>query len=108
MLPHCLVPAWNLRGASGMALGEATFFGQTLSCLRKNALFCVGIELETLNIFIEMKNYIGIAAIVLGALILVISYFTNTLVDYNWVQILALLFIVAGIVGHIIVTKRPS
>lgn len=55
-----------------------------------------------------MKNYIGIAAIVVGALILVISYFTNTLVDYNWVQLLALLFIVAGIVGHIIVTKRPS
>lgn len=55
-----------------------------------------------------MKNYIGIAAIVLGALILVISYFTRTLVDYNWVQALALVLIVAGIVGHIIVTKRPS
>ena len=37
-----------------------------------------------------MKNYIGIAAIVLGALILVISYFTHTLVDYNGVQVLAL------------------
>ena len=45
-----------------------------------------------------MKNYIGIAAIVLGALILVISYFTRTLVDYNWVQVLALVLIVAGIV----------
>ena len=55
-----------------------------------------------------MKNYIGIAAIVLGALILVISYFTHSLVDYNGVQVLALVLIVAGIVGHIIVTKRPS
>ena len=36
-----------------------------------------------------MKNYIGIAAIVLGALILVISYFTHTLVDYNRVQVLS-------------------
>ncbi len=88
--------------------GKPTFFAQTLSCLRKIALFCVRIELETLNLLIGMKNYIGIAGIVLGALILVISYFTKTLVDYNWVQILALLFIVAGIVGHIIVTKHPS
>lgn len=55
-----------------------------------------------------MKNYMGIVAIVLGAILLVISYFTGSLVDYNWVQILALLLIVAGIVAHIIITKRPS
>lgn len=55
-----------------------------------------------------MKNYMGIVAIVLGAILLVISYLTGSLVDYNWVQILALLLIVAGIVAHIIITKRPS
>lgn len=55
-----------------------------------------------------MKNYMGIVAIVLGAILLVISYFTGSLVDYNGVQILALLLIVAGIVAHIIITKRPS
>ncbi len=55
-----------------------------------------------------MKNYIGIAAITLGALLLVISYITGSLVDYNSVQAIALLLIVAGIVAHIIVTKRPS
>ena len=91
-----------------MTHGRKTFSKETLSHLRKNALFCVGIELETLNIFIEMKNYIGIAAIVLGALLLVISYFTGTLVDFNWFNYMALALIVAGIVAHIIVTKRPS
>ena len=55
-----------------------------------------------------MKKYIGIAAIVLGALLLVVSYLTDNWVDYNSVQILALLLIIAGIVGHIIITKRPS
>ncbi len=55
-----------------------------------------------------MKNYIGIVLIVLGALLLVVSYFSGTLVDYNWVNILALLLVIVGIVAHIIVTKRPS
>lgn len=55
-----------------------------------------------------MKKYIGIAAIVLGALLLVVSYLTGSWVDYNSVQILALLLIIAGIIGHIIITKRPS
>ena len=63
---------------------------------------------QTLKHLYRNEEYIGIAAIVLGALILVISYFTHTLVDYNGVQVLALVLIVAGIVGHIIVTKRPS
>ena len=59
-------------------------------------------------IYNKMKKYIGIAAIVLGALLLVVSYLTGNWVDYNSVQILALLLIIAGIVGHIIITKRPS
>ena len=54
-----------------------------------------------------MKKYLGIAAIVLGAILLVISYLTNSLVDYNSFQILALALIVIGIIVHIIITKRP-
>ena len=85
-----------------------TFLKEILSSLRKNALFCVRNELNSLNIYNKMKKYIGIAAIVLGALLLVVSYLTGNWVDYNSVQILALLLIIAGIVGHIIITKRPS
>jgi len=52
-----------------------------------------------------MKNYLGIGLIVLGALMLVISYFVD-LKDYNWYQMLSFLFIVAGLVVHIIKTKK--
>lgn len=52
-----------------------------------------------------MKKYTGIIMIILGALLLVISYFTE-LVDYNWYNFLAFFMIVAGIITHIIVTKK--
>lgn len=52
-----------------------------------------------------MKQNLGIILIVIGALLLLISYFTD-LVDYNFYNIGALLIIIAGIVTHIVITKR--
>ena len=60
------------------------------------------------------KQNVGITLIVLGALLMIISYFSArfnlgflaNLVDYNWFQMLALLLIIAGIVTHIVIAKR--
>ncbi|MBR3857938.1 MAG: hypothetical protein IKM68_08185 [Bacteroidaceae bacterium] len=51
------------------------------------------------------KQNLGIILIVLGALLLIISYFAD-LVDYNFYNIGALVIIIAGIVTHIVITKR--
>ncbi len=51
------------------------------------------------------KKNLGIILIVLGALMLIISYFAD-FVDYNFYNIGALIIIIAGIVTHIYVTKR--
>ena len=53
-----------------------------------------------------MKKYLGIILIVLGALLLVISYLTKELVDYNWYQLVCLLLIIGGIVAHIVISKK--
>lgn len=54
-----------------------------------------------------MKQNLGLALIVLGTAMLLISYFTkNDLVDCNWWNILSLLLIIGGIVAHIAITKR--
>ncbi len=52
-----------------------------------------------------MKQNLGIILIVLGALMLIISYFAD-FVDYNFYNIGALLIIIVGIVTHIVMTKR--
>lgn len=52
-----------------------------------------------------MKKYLGILLIVLGALMLIISYFFD-LVDYNWYNVGALLLIIIGLIAHIQVTKK--
>lgn len=60
------------------------------------------------------KQNVGIILIVLGALLLIISYFSAkfnlgvlaNLVDYNWFQVCSLVLIIAGIVTHIVITKR--
>ena len=53
----------------------------------------------------DLKKNLGIILIVLGALLLIISYFVD-LVDYNFYNLGALLIIVAGIITHIVQTKR--
>ena len=51
------------------------------------------------------KQNLGIILIVLGALLLILSYVCS-LEDYNFYNIGALLIIIAGIVTHIYITKR--
>ncbi|MDE5560615.1 MAG: hypothetical protein K2J00_02245 [Bacteroidaceae bacterium] len=58
-------------------------------------------------------KYTGIIMIVVGALILVLSYATDRFlnsgtVDQNWIQGLALLLIIAGVPTHIHVTGKSS
>ena len=55
-----------------------------------------------------MKLYYGIICAILGAIILIISYLTGG-VDYNWIQFLGILFVIAGIGVHIYVNyKKPQ
>ena len=55
-----------------------------------------------------MKLYSGIITAIVGAVILILSYFLGG-VDYNWVQFIAALIIVAGIGIHIYVNyKKPN
>ena len=54
-----------------------------------------------------MKKYLGIILIVLGALMLTISYFVD-LVDYNGYNAGAFLLIVIGLIAHIQITKRTK
>lgn len=51
-----------------------------------------------------LKN-LGILIIVIGAVILLISFVAN-LVDYNWLNGGALLLMVIGLIIHIIMNKR--
>ncbi len=51
-----------------------------------------------------LKN-LGILLIVLGTVVVVLSYACDWL-DFNWPTGIALLFIVAGIVVHIVMNKR--
>jgi hypothetical protein len=55
-----------------------------------------------------MKIYYGIICAILGALILILSYLFDG-VDYNWIQFLAVLLVVAGIGLHIHLNyKKPQ
>lgn len=51
-----------------------------------------------------MKQYLGITIIVLGALMLILSYFLH-FEDINLYNAGALLVIIIGIVAHILMTK---
>ena len=55
-----------------------------------------------------MKLYSGILIAIIGALILILSYFTG-MVDYNLVQFIAIILVIAGICTHIYVNyKMPK
>lgn len=55
-----------------------------------------------------MKLYSGIIVAIVGALLLILSYLLSW-VDYNFVQGLAILMIIAGIGLHIYVNyKKPQ
>ncbi len=51
-----------------------------------------------------MVKYLGILLIVIGAVVLLISYFKE-LVDYNGVQFTGLGLIIIGLVVHILLQK---
>lgn len=51
------------------------------------------------------KHQLGLALIVLGALMLILSYCFSW-EDYNFYNFGALLIIIGGIVAHIVLTKR--
>ncbi len=52
-----------------------------------------------------MVKYLGVLLIVLGAIVLLVSYFLE-LVDYNAVQFCGLGLIIIGLVAHILLQKR--
>lgn len=51
------------------------------------------------------KQNLGIILIVLGAVLLILSYFIG-LQDYNFYNFGALLVIIIGIITHIVITKK--
>ena len=51
-----------------------------------------------------MTKYLGILLIVIGAIVLLVSYFME-LVDINAVQFTGLGFIIAGLIAHILLQK---
>ncbi len=53
-----------------------------------------------------MTKYLGVALIVIGTIMLVISYLSQTLVDMNWYQLLAIVAIIAGVAVHIINLRK--
>ncbi len=60
-----------------------------------------------------MKKYLGIILIALGALVLLTSYLLTayagqSLVDYNSVQFCGLGLCIAGLIAHIVITKRTK
>ncbi|MBQ1909215.1 MAG: hypothetical protein II681_06665 [Bacteroidaceae bacterium] len=54
----------------------------------------------------NLQKNAGIILIALGALMLMVSYFTKDWVDYNWYQLVCLLLIIGGIVAHIVISKK--
>lgn len=55
-----------------------------------------------------MTKYLGVAMIVLGTIMLVVSYISGTLVNSNPYQWGAMAVIIAGVVLHIIMSKRAE
>lgn len=53
-----------------------------------------------------MTKYLGVALIVLGTIMLVISYLSQTLVDMNFYQLIAIVAVIAGVVLHIYFLKK--
>ena len=52
-----------------------------------------------------MKEFYGIIAVIVGALILIVSHFLDW-VDFNWIQVVAAVLVIGGIVAHIILNKK--
>ena len=53
-----------------------------------------------------MKQYLGALLIILGTIMLVISYLSGVLVDLNWYQGIATALIILGVALHIYLLKK--
>lgn len=58
-----------------------------------------------------MKKNVGIILIVVGALLLVLGYFSDLVLedplkDQNWFDIISWLIMVSGLVTHIVINKK--
>ncbi|MBQ0048860.1 MAG: hypothetical protein KBT12_01270 [Bacteroidales bacterium] len=53
-----------------------------------------------------MTKYLGVALVVLGTIMLVISYLSQTLVDMNFYQLAAIVAILVGVVLHIYFLRK--
>ena len=53
-----------------------------------------------------MKQYLGALLIILGTIMLVISYLSGVLVDLNWDQGIATALIILGVALHIYLLKK--
>ena len=53
-----------------------------------------------------MKQYLGALLIILGTIMLVVSYLTGVLIDLNWYQGIAMALIILGVALHIYMMKK--
>ncbi len=53
-----------------------------------------------------MTKYLGVLLIVVGTIMLVVSYLSQTLIDWNWYQLLSLVIIILGVGLHIFMLKK--
>ena len=59
------------------------------------------------NFLLPYMKYAGIAAIMLGVLLLVLGFFFGW-TTHNWFLIPCLLFVIAGAIIHVVVMKKES
>lgn len=79
-----------------------------LICARKAGVCPYTAGKSTNKILKTMKLYYGILTAIIGALLLILSYFAGW-VDFNFVQGLGILLIIAGIGMHIYFNyKKPK
>ena len=83
------------------------FFAKKFRRLKIISLFCIWKVLtEQTKINITMKQYLGALLIILGTIMLVISYLSGVLVDLNWYQGIATALIILGVALHIYLLKK--
>ena len=84
------------------------FINFGLICARKAGIYRETTGKSTNKILKTMKIYYGILTAIAGALLLILSYFAGW-VDYNFVQGLGILLIIAGIGLHLYFNyKKPK
>ena len=55
----------------------------------------------------SIKNYLGAILVIIAAIILICSFFLGWK-DYNWVQIVAMIIMIGGILLHIFMGKKKA